>query len=212
MITSLAEALNYSIDELSYSMKKKVKSYHKNKEFYKKSKIDNEIYCKKNGEFSRHLKQHSLTYQEYHEIYITKHSPLCSCLKPLVLNQKNDTYNRACNNRKCVGLITSQVKSNFTKEKNKTINDKRMSTVSKKYGVRNITQYSSFKEKVKNTRSKIMNDGRTKEEHIQEACQLSKLKKYGDRYYSNPKKANDTKSKMSVEQKQLIETNGEKQI
>lgn len=51
------------------------------KAIYIKSKIDGNNYCKSNGQFTRHLKHHSLTYQQYYERYVTGIVMKCGCLK-----------------------------------------------------------------------------------------------------------------------------------
>jgi hypothetical protein len=73
---------------------------------YITSKLDNKIYCKANGHFSKHLKQCGLTLKEYYETYVTGITPLCSCLKPATF-YKNNTYAKSCGSPVCVGKSVS---------------------------------------------------------------------------------------------------------
>lgn len=149
---------------------------------YVTSKIDNKEYCKTNGQFTKHLRNNNLTYQEYYEKYVSKASPLCSCGNSLTFYQKNHSYAKSCGNPKCVGKNVSVTKQNWTEEEReidsknkrisankrtaeevKTIVNKAKETFKKKYGVEWVTQTPNFKDKSKET----------------------KLERYGNEYYAN---------------------------
>jgi hypothetical protein len=83
---------------------------------YIESKIDNKLYCKTNGHFTRHLKNNGITYKEYYETYVTKYTPLCECLHPLTFTQSNESYAGSCGDPKCVGKNVSNTIQNWSDE------------------------------------------------------------------------------------------------
>ena len=83
---------------------------------YIKSKIDNNIYCKTNGQFTRHINSSGLTYKDYFELYVTGITPLCYCGKPKTFYQKTETYANSCGSPECVGKTISNTKSQWTVE------------------------------------------------------------------------------------------------
>jgi hypothetical protein len=166
---------------------------------YITSKIDNNRYCKTNGQFSRHLSNNGLTYKDYFEMFITGVTPLCYCGKPKSFYQKTESYANSCGSSKCVGKTVSNSKSQWTKEqklqdsvnkkqaaKLKTLEDKNIAvaksreTFRKKYGVEWSSQLDSQKSKSKNT----------------------KLKKYGIATYNN-----SNVSKLKNKNKSIVEKN-----
>ena len=151
---------------------------------YITSQIDNKDYCKINGQFTRHLKNNNLTYQEYYETYITKINPTCYCGKSLTFYQKNHLYANSCGNPTCVGKLVSNTKKSWSDDKRKqdsenkqksaasrtneditAIVNKSKKTFIEKYGVEWVTQSSQCKDKSKQT----------------------KLARYGNEYYANSK-------------------------
>lgn len=137
---------------------------------YIESKLDNQKYCKSNGQFTRHLRQHNLTYQQYFEQYVTKLSPKCECGSPLSFYQKTETYANSCGHAKCVGKSVSTTKQNLpeeikkqqsknysnaqhqkTKEQRQAEVDKKKETYIKNYGV-NWASAIVQKEKSANTK------------------------------------------------------------
>lgn len=169
------------------------------------SKIDNNQYCKTNGQFTKHLKNHNMKYQDYYETYILGRKELCLyCSKSKSFYQHTHTYAKTCGDSVCYGKLMHEIKSNFSDEKNIEINKKRSKTNMERYGYDRILDIPLIKTRVKNKRSTIMLDGRTKEEHIQENARLGKLRKYGNIKYNNSDKIQETKSKQSDEFKQEI--------
>jgi hypothetical protein len=85
---------------------------------YITSKIDNNEYCKSNGQFTKHLRKNNFTYREYYEKYITCIKEKCPfCQKPKQFYQKDHTYADTCGKTKCVGLQISKVKESYTEKK-----------------------------------------------------------------------------------------------
>jgi len=149
---------------------------------YIKSVIDGNTYCKTNGQFSRHLKNNNLTYQNYYEKYVTGTSPTCGCGKSLSFYQKNQSYANSCGDPLCVGKTISRTKRDWHIDKRekdsqnkklaasrRTQNqiqqqvEKTRKTFNEKYGVEWVTQSTEYKDKSKQT----------------------KLERYGNEYYAN---------------------------
>lgn len=169
---------------------------------YVTSKIDNKEYCKTNGQFSRHLKNHNITYQQYYEKYITGVEEKCAhCQKTKIFYQKNHSYGKTCGGDICVGKEISITKANWTEEqklkdsKNKKniwakrsieeiqhADNKRKKTNLEKYGVEYSTQSKNNKEKTRKT----------------------KLIKYGNEYYSGWEKSSIKNRNKSMEEKNEI--------
>jgi hypothetical protein len=163
---------------------------------YITSVIDHKTYCKTNGQFTRHLRNNNLTYQQYIETYITKTSPKCRCGNALSFYQKTETYANSCGDPKCVGLSISNTKRSWTiEQRNTDSNNKRLAasartqeqiqsqvikskeTFRKKYDVEWVTQSATYKHKSKKT----------------------KFERYGDEYYANSKQTSASWQAMSAE-------------
>lgn len=86
------------------------------KTLYIKSKLDNQLYCKTNGQFARHLRLHNLTNRKYYETYILGYTPLCYCCKP-VTYYRDGKYAKSCGDPCCVGTTIKQVKSAWTNDR-----------------------------------------------------------------------------------------------
>lgn len=169
---------------------------------YIKSKIDNTMYCNANGQFKRHLDQHGLTFRQYWETYVTKITEMCPyCAAPKTFYRAACTYARTCGGTTCTGLEIKETKAKFTEEKRQEITAKRFSTCLILYGTEVASKSGNVKEKMKNTRSSVLSDGRTREAHIQESAQFGKLLKYGDRFYNNSEKIAATKRNRTLESK-----------
>ena len=151
---------------------------------YITSLIDKNSYCKTNGQFTRHLRNHGLTYQEYYEKYVTGVKEICACGKPKTFYQRDHSYATTCGNPVCVGQSGSNTKKSWSDEKRqqdsknkqkaatlRTVADiaaivnKSKTTFLKKYGVEWVTQSSQYKDKSKQT----------------------KLIRHGNEYYANSK-------------------------
>lgn len=168
---------------------------------YKISKIDNVNYCKTNGQFSRHIAAHNLTYRAYHETYETGICVLCDCGQPATFYQKTEMYAGSCGMPKCVGSAASNTKSKWsaaqkhqdsankqaaaaarTDEQRHQQLERARVTFKTKYGVAWGSEMDSQKEKSKKT----------------------KLEKYGIETYNNSKSISLTNLAKSLEEKNAI--------
>ena len=93
------------------------------------SLIDGVDYARANGTFTRHLRSHGLTYQEYHETHVTGVCPLCeACGGQVPLRQRNNTYARTCGSKQCAGAMIAQTYQSKTSDEKQTIASKRSRT------------------------------------------------------------------------------------
>lgn len=165
------------------------------------SKIDNNSYCKTNGQFARHIKQNNLTYKEYYELYVTKITPLCYCLKPLTFYQKTETYANSCGNPKCVGKFVSKTKQQWTEK------EKHQDSANKKKAAESRTQEEKQMQvqKARDTFNKKYGvEWGSKSEKQKEKSRQTKLEKYGDEKYNNRKMISKTNlSKSNAEKNEI---------
>lgn len=149
---------------------------------YLESLLDGNTYCKTNGQFSRHLRNHGLTYQDYYETYVLGYCPTCACGSKLTLYTTTNTYPRSCGKRACVGKITSEVKKNWTPEQRKQDSDNKKAASA----AETPEKKQSRKDKCKETNLK--NHGvewTTQSEVVKIKAKKTKLDRHGDENYNN---------------------------
>jgi len=167
---------------------------------YRESKLDNNRYCKSNGQFTRHLRLNNLTYQEYFEKYITKTSPKCQCGKPLTFYQKTESYANSCGIPKCVGKTISIVRQNTPIEaKQKQAENYRQAQFNK-----TTEQKKKQKEKAAATYFKNFGTTTSNSPVQKKKSAQTKLQKYGDEKYNNSQKSADKNRNKSIEEQDAI--------
>lgn len=169
---------------------------------YVVSKIDNNRYCMTNGQFTRHLRKHNLTYRQYYEKYITGVIRTCHCGEPLKFYQHTHKYADTCGHPVCVGKIVSLTKQAWTADqKRRDSTNKRAAAANKtpeqiqaqvkkskeafrkKYGVEWVTQSTEYKAKSKTT----------------------KLDRYGNEYFNgNAKTSQAWQAKSDAERLEIV--------
>jgi len=156
---------------------------------YIESKIDGKEYCKTNGQFTRHLKQHNLTYQNYYEQYVTKIKMVCTCGQPKTFYQASETYANSCGNEKCIGILIRETKANWSDEQR--ISD---SSNKKKWAAsrtkEDLQKSREIRKKTNNERYGV--DYTTQSSQMINKSKLTKKARYGDEYYSNPQKTSNS--------------------
>ena len=167
---------------------------------YETSKIDGKEYCKINGQFTRHLRQHGLDYREYYEKYITGKKESCGCGKPKTFYPNKKEYATTCGDPKCVGSRISEVKGKWSKDKRQKITEKRLNTLSKKPQ----EYWDDIQEKRKETCVEKFGAYITQSEYFMEKSKKTKLEKYGDEFYNNSEKsAEKNRNKTKEEQNKI---------
>lgn len=168
---------------------------------YIESKIDGKSYCKTNGQFTRHLRQHNLTYQDYFEKYITRTNPKCSCGERLAFYQKTESYASSCGQPCCRGKSISNTKKTWLAEQKERdrANKKKAAAGRSKEQVQEQVQKSrkTFKEKYGVVWGSNLESQKDK-------SRKTKLERYGDEKYNNSRKASKTRIDKTVEEKNSI--------
>lgn len=167
---------------------------------YIKSKLDNQSYCKTNGQFARHLRLHNLTNREYYETYISGYTPLCYCCKP-VTYYRDGKYAKSCGDPCCVGTTIKQVKSAWTD--NRKLED----SMNKKKAalLKTPEQKKEALQKAKETfQLKYGVTWGSKLESQKEKSKLTKLERYGISSYNNSEQSASKNKNKSVEEKNII--------
>ena len=172
---------------------------------YIESKIDGKTYNRQNGHFTKHLRLHSITYQDYYETYITGKKEFCSfCGKSCHLNQAHHTYTDTCGSKPCVNKNVSKIRLAEDNETKQKINEKRRKTVVEKYGVEYTAQIEEVKQKILIANDVIVCDGKTSKQIQQEKTKETKLDRYGDAFYNNSNAIAVAMSKHSIDKKNNI--------
>ena len=156
---------------------------------YVKSLIDNNSYCKSNGQFTKHLQKHGMTYQEYYEKYISFQSPKCLCGASLTFYQKTESYAKSCGNPKCVGVNVSKTKQAWTVEQRLEDSNNKKSAAKLRTPDSIATKIAKSKETF---RQKYGVDWATKSTEFKNKSKQTKLTRYGNEYYSNSKKTSES--------------------
>jgi hypothetical protein len=163
---------------------------------YVVSPIDNKEYCRKNGQFLRHLKVNGFKdYQDFHDQYYPNLIEYCSCGRKCTFETKTMSYKRSCGIRDCVGKVTSSVRELRTPEQ---WDDWR-----KKYK-------RAMDQKSPEEKQKIISD-RTAVGHKRGSYKASVKKReqtcavlYGDKKYNNNTQISQTKLDWDESRKQLF--------
>lgn len=79
------------------------------------SPINGKEYCRKNGQFLRHLKTSGFNdYQQFFDEYFPEDITQCACGDKNTFNKHKMAYNSNCGTRQCVNAQISDTKHNFT--------------------------------------------------------------------------------------------------
>jgi hypothetical protein len=164
------------------------------------SEIDSNRYCKTNGQFTRHLRNNNITYQQYYEKYITgiiEKCPYCESSKKFY--QKTHTYAATCCSKECISSELSSVysrrpaeikqiisKKKSAKWKSKTKdeldlkNQKTKATNLQKYGVSHHMKLQQVKDKIQCTNlSKYGAIHHMQNQAVKDSIRNNITKKYG---------------------------------
>lgn len=159
------------------------------------SPINGKQYCRKNGQFLRHIKANGYdSYQTLFDYFFKSDIKYCACGNKSSFDERNMVYLRSCGARSCVGKVTSTVKQSFSADKwaaqktafRKTMSDKsdgeierttkkREQTCVNKYGYPHPWMNPAIRQQIKDTNEN----------------------KYGAVNYSTTLIPNDVRSKLS---------------
>lgn len=177
-----------------------IKSKRKMTAKYIESKIDNIRYCKTNGQFTRHLRNHNLSYQEYYEKYITGKKELCDCGDSKTFYQKSESYASSCGKPACVGNTIKNVKETWTEDQKE--NDRK--NKKKAAARRSASQVKEQIKKSKATQIKKYGKLAVQTDQFKEKTKATKLERYGNEYYSGWEKSAEKNRSKTVEEQNKI--------
>ena len=148
---------------------------------YQESMIDGQIYCRSNGQFTKHLRKYGLSYRQYYEKYVTGIEKLCYCGQPATFYQKNHSYAESCGDPGCVGKSVAKTKQTWSEEKKKTDSE------NKKTAARARTK-KQIQAQVEKTRQTFLvrygTSWGTQSPEFKEKSKKTKLARYGNEYYN----------------------------
>jgi hypothetical protein len=169
---------------------------------YITSIIDNARYCKSNGQFTKHLRNNNISYQQYYEKYITGIEEQClHCNSPKTFYQKDHTYGKTCGSTACVGKEVHTTKSQWSKEQQE--NDR----TNKKFAAsqRTVDEYNEIIRKRKDTN--LVKFGvvhSTQSANNKNKSRATKLRKYGNEYYAGWEKSAEKNRNKTIEEQNEI--------
>ena len=166
---------------------------------YITSKIDNMEYCVINGQFSKHLKQNNISFQEYWETYELTYIPICPhCCGRLRFIQGSRSYASTCGKKECKNKEISATKRNWTDEEKKSDRDNKCAASRNKSA--GDIERSNKKRKATNL-VKYGVEYTSQADCMKNASKRTKLARYGDENYNNSAvSAKKNRAKTSVEQ------------
>jgi hypothetical protein len=167
---------------------------------YIKSKIDNNLYCKINGQFTRHLKSNGLTYRDYYEIYVTGLTPLCGCGMKLSFYSTTESYASSCGDPICVGKVVSSVR------KNQPIEIKKQQSINYRTAQARKTVEDRKKEMEKKKETYFKKYGTTlsNSDEQKNKSKTTKEQKYGNHLFNNSTVSQLKNKNKSIEEKNII--------
>lgn len=135
------------------------------------SPIDGNSYCRKNGQFLRHIRDHGYQgYQDWFELTYPDKIQYCKCGNKCSFVDKKMSYRPTCGQKKCANALSSEIKSQFTDNQHKQradkyresmsrkspdelrrINDSRKTTCVNKYGTDHPWKNSNIRKQISNT-------------------------------------------------------------
>lgn len=168
---------------------------------YVESKIDNNRYCMSNGQFTKHLKNNNLTYQQYYEKYISGISRTCLCGHPLRFYQHTHKYAKSCGDPKCVGKLVSATKKSWTTEQKKR-DSKNKSAAAALRTDEDIKKQQQKTNKTCLERYGVSWPAQTTQQKTN--SKKTKLEKYGNEFYANSKQTSASWQAKTAEDISLI--------
>lgn len=160
---------------------------------YTISKIDGEEYCVKNGQFTRHLRQHGLTAEEYYVQYEGMQRRYCDCGKVCSFKASQMTYVNSCGSQKCTNLSISRAKQNFTEEQHQQRLDRFNQTMSERYTKEDLKRFDQQKAITARERGSY--------EAAVGKRQQTCIERYGNAKYNNATQISQTKLNWTEERK-----------
>lgn len=160
---------------------------------YTVSKIDDQQYCVKNGQFTRHLRQHNITAEEYYVKYEGLERQYCICGEVCSFKTSSVSYLNSCGSQKCTNISISRAKQKFTPEQHQRRLDRFNQTMQERYTEEDIKRFDAQKAITARKRGSY--------EAAVSKRQATCEERYGDAKYNNPQQITETKLNWSEEKK-----------
>lgn len=162
---------------------------------YEASAIDGVSYCVKNGKFTRHLKKHNITAEDYCIIYKGMEKQLCPfCGNGCTFKRYTETYTDTCSAQDCINKQISIVKLNCSEYDIIKQNIKRQNTMQERYTIEE--RKNIVRNKIKNMRENgTYNTARDKRRQ-------TNFDRYGNPTFNNPCSISASKLSWTKERKQ----------
>ncbi len=165
-------------------------------EKYVVSPIDNIKYCRKNGQFLRHLRAKGFEeYQDFYDQYYPDSIKYCTCGRKCTFETKTMSYKRSCGSRDCVGKVTSVVREQRTPEQWDEWREKYKQAMAQKS--------PEEKQKMILDRVAIGHERGSYKDSVKKREQTCDLL-YGDKKYNNNAQISQTKLDWDESRKQLF--------
>lgn len=160
------------------------------------SPIDNKQYCRKNGQFLRHIILHGYTgYQNFFESLNPDQIKNCTCGKKCVFDIRKMKYKQTCGDKVCTSRITSKIRQNRTSEE--------WNNWKNKY---RVTMSNKTTEELLDIRTRQLQTGHDTGSYKasvikrEDTCEM----RYGNKKYNNSTQISQTKLEWDESRKQLF--------
>lgn len=159
---------------------------------YVTSPIDGNEYCRKNGEFLRHLRAHNFEYQSMLEHFHPELKQLCQCGKVCSFVNSKMSYRKTCGDDACYGKVMSDWNRNVETHEARS---KRTAKFKQTQSNKSAEELNMVHQRRMETA--IANDSYTKAVGKRNA---TRLERYGDEFYNNPEQISETKLNWTLDQ------------
>lgn len=160
------------------------------------SPIDGQQYCRKNGQFFRHLiSNRYLGYQDFYEQYYPQNIQYCECGNKKLFDIRKMKYKQTCGTKECANIITSNLRKNRTTKDWISWKSKYREAMSNKTE-EELQQLSQIRSNTGHT------SGNYKASVVKRRQTCQQL--YNNESYNNPNQISQTKLKWDDSRKQLF--------
>ncbi|PPD55684.1 MAG: hypothetical protein CTY12_00060 [Methylotenera sp.] len=160
------------------------------------SPIDGQQYCRKNGQFLRHLISNGYAgYQDFYEQCYPQEIQRCECGNKCLFDVRKMKYKQTCGTKECANTITSIIRQNRT--------DKEWEDWKLKYKETMLLKTEEELQQLYQTRSNtghISGNYKTSVNKRQQTCKQL----YDNETYNNPNQISQTKLEWDESRKQLF--------
>lgn len=160
------------------------------------SPIDGVEYCRKNGQFLRHLVDNGfIGYQDFYEYYNPNNIEYCDCGNKCIFDIRKMKYKQTCGNKECANKTTSNIRQNRTNEEWNNWKEKYQQSMSIKT---DEEKQAKIQKQIETGNSR--NSYKRSVSKREQTCELL----YGDKKYNNSDQISQTKLNWNEDKKHLF--------